>query len=84
VRSLGLESAFHLTTGTFNLFVKDPIALRLSGAFRYPYWTKAQPGLLESGPGASSEAAVPKALAGFRDEPYKHIASFDYVSTDKS
>jgi hypothetical protein len=26
----------HLTTGTFNHFVKDPIALRLSGAFQVP------------------------------------------------
>jgi len=34
VRSLGLKPSFHLTTGTFNLFVKDPTAFRLSGAFR--------------------------------------------------
>ena len=33
VRSLGFEpETFHLTTGTFNLVVKDRIAFRLSGA----------------------------------------------------
>jgi hypothetical protein len=36
VRSLELLSrAFHLTTGTFNLIVKDPMPLRLSVGF----WT---------------------------------------------
>ena len=31
VRSLGLKSSFNLTTGTFNLVVKDRSALRLGG-----------------------------------------------------
>src|SRR6185312_3771031 len=38
----------HLTTGTFNHFVKDPIALRLSGAFQVP----------QGNPWSSSKLAV--------------------------
>lgn len=81
----------HLTTGTFNHFVKDPIALRLSGAFQVPLGLprKETLELLETcclvaqallpvlHSGFSSEPQVAKTR---RDEPFKLTPSGCFLS----
>ena len=70
-----MNPSFHLTTGTFNLVVKDPIALRLSGAFRYP---RTSPGLLESAPEQAPKPASHQAFRLLETNPIKlaQIAAF--------
>ena len=64
----------HLTTGTFNHFVKDPIALRLSGAFQVPQV------YLERKPWSSSKLVVSPAPKSARDEPFKLTPSGCFLS----
>jgi hypothetical protein len=73
-----LNPTFHLTTGTFNLVVKDPIAFRLSGAFRYPGINSEAPRISF---GASSEAGVSQGLSPSRDEPFENSANRRFLST---
>jgi hypothetical protein len=75
VRKLGFEPSFHLTTGTFNLFVKDlKLGCRLSGpGFRCPGFNSEAPRNLPSLQSRKTR----------RDEPYKLTANCCFLSTHK-
>jgi hypothetical protein len=72
-----LNPSFHLTTGTFNLVVKDPIALRLSGAFRYPESLRGS----SNRPRSKLRDHRPTGLSASRDEPFEVSANWRFLST---